>query len=243
MRKVVEDWPRTLQEWDKQEAVIPLARDASSRYNYVAPLIGPRTRPFAQSFPEPASAICFALEFGCSDILPAAFYQLYRTDPDHDWDSPKHRNSEVYRPARWSLLNRDALLRYVKGSRRLQKYCSTARSDRNIAKALDEGCRPPRFDEGLPSAVFDADPELLTKNTRCFNILLLSFDRIFDKHDDFAKRDPLKLLEECLAYSRVPAVARLHQQGLCHMCESHIGTWVARNRQDLWERLPRYFSL
>lgn len=72
--KVKEDWPPTLEDWDTHEAEIEARRSVKTTSDKRAS----SSKPFAQSVPEPASAICFALEFGCPEILPAALYQLTR---------------------------------------------------------------------------------------------------------------------------------------------------------------------
>ncbi len=82
MQKVKEDWAITLEDWDRREAEIEAMR--SVKLISGAPTSS--SKPLAQSVPEPPSAIRFALEFGCPEILPAAFYQLSLTDATHDWD-------------------------------------------------------------------------------------------------------------------------------------------------------------
>ncbi|KAI0710586.1 hypothetical protein C8Q76DRAFT_798141 [Earliella scabrosa] len=61
VRRVVEDWPRTLEEWDRQEAIEPVVMGAPFKYDSrnALPQQAPHKRPVAQSFPEPASAIRF----------------------------------------------------------------------------------------------------------------------------------------------------------------------------------------
>ena len=41
--------------------------------------------PLSDVIPEPVSAIVFAQEFGCPEILPAAFYRLLQIDFNDDW--------------------------------------------------------------------------------------------------------------------------------------------------------------
>ncbi|KAM5544009.1 hypothetical protein V8D89_002626 [Ganoderma adspersum] len=63
-----DDWPLTLEGWDKREAEIYAMRH-HAKYKYISAI--------SQS----AAAIRFAHEFGCPrEILPAAFYHLARTD-------------------------------------------------------------------------------------------------------------------------------------------------------------------
>lgn len=71
-------------------------------------------------FPEPASAVAFALEHDVHSVLPAAFYTLVATNANLDWDDfRRFDNSSCIKPARWSLLNRDALFRLLKGKDRM----------------------------------------------------------------------------------------------------------------------------
>ncbi len=75
----------------------------------------PASQPLAHAVPEPASAIHFALEFGCAEILPAAFYQLARSDVAMDWDNPTSYTASWDTPVRWSLLAVPDLLRCLLG--------------------------------------------------------------------------------------------------------------------------------
>ena len=73
IRHVTEDWPRSLHEWDEQEAraasvASSIATDPGAR--------PPGYRRLSDCIPEPAAAIVFAYEFACPEILPAAFYEL-----------------------------------------------------------------------------------------------------------------------------------------------------------------------
>lgn len=65
-------------------------------------------------FPEPASAIAFALEHGIQCILAPAFMALSAIDANDDWDKFRQwDNPDREMPARWSLLDRQALFRLL----------------------------------------------------------------------------------------------------------------------------------
>ena len=106
------DWPRTLQEWDHLQATIVHAGELKSSSvlprmdtdddddNAPSSSSGASQGPYIDDcFPEPASAIRFATEFGCPSILPAAFYQLAITDPSADWD--EYRDTAGDAAAAW----------------------------------------------------------------------------------------------------------------------------------------------
>lgn len=72
VHQVVADWPITIHDWDRQQAEFDAIRKQLSAALAEG---GPRTF-LADLIPEPASAIAFAREFNCPEILPAAFYRL-----------------------------------------------------------------------------------------------------------------------------------------------------------------------
>ncbi|KAI0692925.1 hypothetical protein C8T65DRAFT_562141, partial [Cerioporus squamosus] len=115
VKKVVADWPCTLQEWDRQEAEINAMTNPSATS-------GKDRRKFSRSVPEPVAAIAFAIEFGCTEILPAAFYTLSRISIVMDWDRTKPPGYSSSRLARWSMLDSPHFIRYLRGCHALDHY-------------------------------------------------------------------------------------------------------------------------
>lgn len=71
VRHVCEDWPTTLDEYDIQQAELDMFLQVARANPF--PKYTPDRGRMADTIPEPASAILFAQEFGCREILPAAF--------------------------------------------------------------------------------------------------------------------------------------------------------------------------
>ncbi|KAI0692927.1 hypothetical protein C8T65DRAFT_744940 [Cerioporus squamosus] len=133
---VVADWPRTLEEWNRQEAEIRAMR--SDRASSM------KRDNFSRLVPEPAAAIAFALEFGCTEILLAAFYTLSCISITNDWDrAAPHALDSYLRLAGWSMLESRELLRFMRGCDALEKYCDEKRTRPDIAmkRILDAHCR------------------------------------------------------------------------------------------------------
>ncbi|KAI1782984.1 hypothetical protein LXA43DRAFT_848584, partial [Ganoderma leucocontextum] len=118
VQQVCEDWPATLDEYDVKQSEIDtlraVAASSSTTFKYT-----PDGGRLADVIPEPASAILFAQEFGCRQILPAAFYRLSLIPLEHDWSEPGHTRKPL---ARWSMLDRENLVRCMRGCQKLSEY-------------------------------------------------------------------------------------------------------------------------
>ncbi|KAI1784933.1 hypothetical protein LXA43DRAFT_860435, partial [Ganoderma leucocontextum] len=130
--QVVEDWPTTLRGWDVQQAEIQAIKDAIFTMGDDPVDRGP---PLSDVIPEPVSAIVFAQEFGCPEILPSAFYRLLQMNFNHDWSlrvpelgpHPHPSSCSPLALARWNLLDRDNLGRYIHGLQAAEEYVPDAR--------------------------------------------------------------------------------------------------------------------
>ena len=125
--RIKEDWPLTIEDWDRRGAEIEAMRSVELTSGDRAP----SSKPLAHSVPEPASAIHFAREFGCTEILPAAFYQLSITDANRDWDKPDSYDAHHDLPARWSLLETSDLLHVLRGRQRIAQHLVAFRANNN----------------------------------------------------------------------------------------------------------------
>lgn len=119
VKRVAMDWPTTLEEWDARQTKIQNLKDKIDQ----PPHKRSRKVILALRTPEPVSAIRFAQAHGCPEILPAAFYRLATIDVANDWDlvpQISQSNGELY--ARWSLCDKENLLRYMPDRRALEEY-------------------------------------------------------------------------------------------------------------------------
>ena len=117
IQQVISDWPTTLQEWDIRDAEIQAIRKAADADT--------TSKARKELVPEPVAAILFAEEFGCRQILPAAFYQLAQTKLSHNWDDEGIKRDswmESLPLARWSLLEKENLVRCLQIFQALDDY-------------------------------------------------------------------------------------------------------------------------
>ncbi|KIP09508.1 hypothetical protein PHLGIDRAFT_86570 [Phlebiopsis gigantea 11061_1 CR5-6] len=213
------DWPRTLGEWDQLQATVAHARE----------LNGGAGGPFIDDcFPEPAAAIRFASEFGCPSILPAAFYQLAITDPAADWDEFRRGNDDDDaaawehrcalatggRTARWELLDRANLMRFLRGRTALDAWL-------------------PDVEDCLTSYLGTAE---CVDHFHCERVRA-ECRRVFLLEGPGRARpfDPLHALRFLL--DLVP------QHQLCGACLRHIRGELLRVRQEIWDELPTMFGI
>lgn len=215
---VVNQWPLTLDAWDKQReefyASWPagLPSDADSDDDEME-------QDLHDYLPEPASAIAFAREFDCPEILPAAFYGLSINKGLVDWDHYDHDSEPMLYPARWSLLDAASWRTLYRGRIALSDHCVTERVALSFPPASPRhpGClRPDRRD--CPDA---------WRNT-----LLGAFDPLSWAH---AYADLLEELREC-GDKRAADM-------MCGMCRVDLRRWINAHRQELWDNLPRLFGL
>ncbi|PIL26926.1 hypothetical protein GSI_10064 [Ganoderma sinense ZZ0214-1] len=241
VQKVQDDWPLTLEDWDRREAEIEVMRYAE----YISGARPSSSKPLAQAVPEPASAIRFALEFGCPAILPAAFYQLSRTDVTDDWTDPVSYSSNWTLPARWSLLEGPDLLRYLRGGKKLLQYVASVPRDVTFTAVLCEALLPWWEDAAIPEDVrWEIDNGRDAEEYPCYALLVRIFAAVF-RETTPGVRDPLKALKECVDYEKIPEIARgsSSTKRLCSGCDWAFREWVPQARQKLWRKLPEYFGL
>lgn len=128
--------------WDTLEAEIKRIEDSLHFSAYPKEYID-------DHFPEPASAIRLALDCNIPTILPAAFYQLARTDVEND-RTRRNESTTTYgrdehkrRSARWELLYAEDLMRLMKGQKAMRSILKdfiTKYKARHSPQNLDSGC-------------------------------------------------------------------------------------------------------
>lgn len=105
---VKEDWPQDLEEWHLFRAQF----DSRLNFSHVA-MQGEFSNAAEDYFPEPASALRLAIDFGITSILPAAYYRLaissVQLQRGEDFDGQGQMS------ARWDLLERTDWLRLTRG--------------------------------------------------------------------------------------------------------------------------------
>lgn len=117
VQQVCDDWPTTLDDYDVQQAELDMFRQVTSGHG--PHKFTPDGGRLADVIPEPVSAILFAQEFDCPQILPAAFYSLSLIPLTDDWDDKSDWPPNPR--ARWSLFDRENLLRYTRGCQMLNE--------------------------------------------------------------------------------------------------------------------------
>ena len=213
---VVTDWPTTLQEWDVFQIEIQAVKERLAITNRGKK--GPELEHLCNYIPEPASAIVFAQEFaaGGRQILPAAYYQLLSISPHFEWNSDWKKIALV---ARWSLLDRDTLLRCLKGSETVTGYRPTP------FQLLSLGCYPP--------ITYEEDSDTL-RSSPCYSFLRHMITSIWDSRTGILRKDPLDFLSKCLEYETSRGNYR---EELCDECRASLPDKIANLRQKLWDRL------
>lgn len=214
IKVVVADWPTSLQEWDVFQIEIQAVKERLAIKN--GGKKGPELEHLCNYIPEPASAIVFAQEFGCPEILPAAYYQLLSISPHFEWDSDWKKMALV---ARWSLLDRDTLLRCMKGFETVICYRPTP------FQLLSLGC--------YPSITYEDEPEAL-RNSPCYSFLKQMIGSVWDSRTGMLRKDPLDFLSKCLEDDRSRGNYR---DELCDECCASLPDKLANLRQKLWNNL------
>ena len=227
MEQVCKDWPATLDEYDIQQAELDMFRQVNSGqgpfHKYT-----PDGGCLADAIPEPVSAILFAQEFGCPQILPAAFYSLSLIPLWDDWDDRSGWEWRHTPLARWSLLDIENLRRYTRGCQMLKAYHP------NVDRFLCNSCAAPPWD--LPGC----DPVPCREYiSRLFEVVWNAGERCRVTHGD-----PLRLLTACLKYEKMPELSKEHfPDGLCDECYQTVFFRLLGERQRVWDNLRKWFKL
>ncbi|KAM5546271.1 hypothetical protein V8D89_000397 [Ganoderma adspersum] len=235
--QVVADWPTTLHEWDVlQSEIAAIWKLALTAAN---PPFGrlPDDGAFSDLIPEPVAAIRFAQEFGCPQILPAAFYTLAHISLKADWrlrehpGDPPDRAAKRNALARWAMLGEENLLRCLRGFQELDEYFPPIRT------FLCERCRPPEDEDEVALDVSGAG---------CYAALYRMISTMGAARRG-SKRDPIALLLQCVELrDEAEGIDRRVGRGSDSLCEECWDTFVEEalvEREKVWNSLPLYFSL
>lgn len=241
IRRVTMDWPVTLDDWDiregEREGLVRVWRDQYR--NASSHLVTQRV--IAERTPEPISAIVFAQEHGCTEILPAAFYRLASIDISAEWGLGSYRTA-VVSSARWSLCDKENLVRYIKGRQALEGYHHAVARQMAAGDMLSDNCVPwwivsppsPGSDDG----VF----EEYMKDSPCFHFIWNLKELAWGTQPSY---DPLEALSKLGEAERFPSEKLKGRcpDGLCLECRDSLRKWIHSAREGLWECLPNYFQL
>lgn len=242
VKRVVMDWPTSADDWVTHQAQFQALKRtvdnqirADREVNIIIRL--------ADRTPEPVSAILFAQEHGCTEILPAAFYRLASTELEMEWGSEYLHDS--YLKARWPLCDRDNLARWVKGRNALERYHPHFTTELITADMLDTRpqCRPLWADNVEDPRDVDVDIEEDVKKYPCFRFLWTLGKAMRDIK--LLLHDPLTELADIESYvidERVKKTS-VGGSGLCEDCYEEFAKWLDGERTRLWVRLPDIFGL
>ena len=243
--KIKQDWPLTLEDWDRREAEIEAMRSVELTSCDRAP----SSKPLAYSVPEPALAIRFAREFGCTEILPAAFYQLSTTDANRDWDKPDSYDAHHDLSARWWLLETSDLLRVLRGRQKIAQHLIAFGANNNTyTEILMPPCLPWWEDariaeEVRPRLEREGRPSLDPKEYPCYTLLDILYSRVFRRMWPGVQNPPKGMKDCILEYeTMVDASAGPATRRLCSGCEENLRAWIPWARRYVWGELPEMFQ-
>ncbi|KAI1787051.1 hypothetical protein LXA43DRAFT_1031005 [Ganoderma leucocontextum] len=218
VQQVCEDWPTALTDYDVNEAEIDALKDLPSK---AADGLYPISY-LTDAIPEPISAIQFAQEFGCPQILRAAFYRLSLT-PVTDYYLLRWPPEPL---ARLSALDKENLLRYIHGCQMLSKY------DPSVTAFMCDECGEPWNVE---------DPPV---DSPCYRYIERVFEVTRDKSPSPTHGDPLRWLAKCFDSYKMPELSKEHfPRGLCEECEQSFSCHLVTERQWIWDSLAKWFNL
>ncbi|KAM5546269.1 hypothetical protein V8D89_000395 [Ganoderma adspersum] len=216
VQQVCADWPTTLNEYDiKQGEIDVLRKVALHNVPFQYSPDDDRQR-LSDVIPEPASAILFGREFGCPQILPAAFYKLSLIPAIYDW-SEKFVHIEL---ARWSILDGDSLLKCMQGCQNLRLYRP------HTSRFLSEDCA------------------LEGTDTPCYRFAARLFKVFREGPSPSTHWDPLRVLEKRSRFWEMPEFSEERSPDRpCDECREAILINLAEERKRIWGALPKYFNL
>lgn len=216
VKQVVDDWPVTLEDYDRLEVVYleNRRRWQSGRRD---------AKRYADLFPEPLAAIAFAREFDCPQILPAAYYHLTKVAFTDDWGAEE----STHLRARWFLADEVDLRRVLHGRSKLEALAYSTL--KNAAWPLMTG------NSSLAST------PCCMKTLRRLLAVIWGTSRTGHDQLSLLKRcvDYKSHLHFDLEY--IPAQEDVPQ--LCAVCNAALQVWVKKERSKLWDSLPDYFQL
>ncbi|KAI0749147.1 hypothetical protein BC629DRAFT_1557125 [Irpex lacteus] len=203
LRHIESEWPQTLAQWERRQ---------NERNKLV---LLPDETP---SYPDPALAVRFGMEFSCDEILPAAFYELAITQDIST--GPKATIA-------WECLHASDLLTLVHGQKRLAE--AWAEMVRKLEVDGREYCECGTF-----TSAFGGGYTTSACRTTVANCIV---DAMLDEP---VLTDPLSFLHRVHGALGKEFV---HFTSGCNDIGGVIGEGLSENAQLLWDDLPLHFGL
>ncbi|KAJ6581148.1 hypothetical protein B0H19DRAFT_1060806 [Mycena capillaripes] len=211
------EWPTSLSIWEEHETRIRKLGIAHAN----APQGQINGQYLDDRFPEPASIINIAREFGIPELLPVAFYTLSLISPSVNYDTfhapaawllPEcaARLARGTRSARWTLLSPADLLCVAKGQDQL-------RSQKTLTKVFEK-----------PTRSADCTPG-------CDALFVALRDLAEETHDILGALTYLRL------YISEPE--RAPKMKICPGCAKGVCNIISALRLHIWLNLPRWFGV
>ncbi|KAH9948100.1 hypothetical protein B0H21DRAFT_735371 [Amylocystis lapponica] len=203
------DWPSTLIEWDrfKRDVAAAKVRHTNVRDGKIDGLY------LDDCIPEPAIAIRVAQDFGCPEVLPAAYYRAACTPADHDWTRARQEMRWILTQGgctvRWELLDHADLMRILSG----REYLSTVFG--KIEKAL------------RPIADVDCGEEM------CQRVRMHQKDEVLPEYQ--GRFDALGAIDACLQ-REYALLDEYKPQSLCEECREEQEFNLDIEKYIIWDR-------
>ena len=226
VRKVVNDWPRTLEEWDRHEAEAEVM---------LAHRLGAYTGHIDQRLPEPAAAIRFAEEFKCLEILPAAFLLLscieHTSKGEDEYTVPRTARRELLHSGDFDriLRGRDKFVAFIEGL-----------DTKQLCDLSFDPC-------DWPTEKLDPWPTPLPANFEqfpCRTVRWRIAERLVTNVSRQNTYNPLLDLKKILGWVETDEakVGLAPGTGLCRTCMQNLERWVLYTRTDFWRCLVWHFA-
>lgn len=226
-RHVESEWSIELVDWEHRE----LNKKAPEHW-LASSESEPEGRWLADLVPEPASAIRFALDFDCPDILPHAFLDLSLVPSNRGWESRECDPDSVFcqygvawsRHARWDLLGTSELHALSCGKEELQRRWNALATDLMISFAT------PVVDSESP-------------HTPCRNMFhkYMQWFLSYDRHVAHSRYEPGRL-SSVLIDAR-DLLDSLSGWSLCDDCYKACAGTIQEWAQEVWRELPDIFDI
>lgn len=219
--KIKSQWPSTLEEWDKFQDELSAAQLLNECEYF---------EHFGTRFPEPASAVAFALKHDAPSILPAAFYYLSFTRLDHNYGEIERYDgdracAEHLSAARWKLLDLPTLRRFLVGKEFLLHTFKNGLDF--VASEMKSAFHVDNSDQTGTNAHASCAKAMRQMGRELISVALHKVH--------VSDINCLAILDGLREY--------VAEQGLCDTCNEKVRDVLERQREIIWERLPVWFEV
>ncbi|KAH9846900.1 hypothetical protein C2E23DRAFT_890465 [Lenzites betulinus] len=241
IQRVVADWPTSLFEWDIREAETEAFMNVARDSIVLPDMESMEDADYSGRLPEPASAIMFAQEYGCPEILPAAFYTLYRIPVDADRDDESGYIYELGASAKWKCLDAPTLLQYMRGCEQLRVFRARMGKELDSGSMFNSNTHPCRGHTAAPENTgHDAN------GIACLQVVKKWRAALWEMSYG-PSPDPLRELLDLSKLNSInppPRLAWAVSSSLCLTCSWEFRSWINERRDYLWQSvIPHAFGL